>query len=117
MLDAQQISTISQTVAVAVARALSAMNNTPAPVMKPKAKKVVADGPKAQKINLVQKDKKILAGFAKLGIKDVVLMDRNNKQKPFNVKPFQAWKADGRIVRKGQHGVMGLFHVSQTDKV
>jgi hypothetical protein len=31
------------------------------------------------------------------------------------VKPFKAWLADGRVVRKGQKSVAGLFHISQTD--
>lgn len=69
------------------------------------------------KSSLAKKDAQILKGFARKGIKDVVLMDRSDRSKPFNVKPFKAWVADGRIVRKGQHGVKGLFHVSQTDKL
>lgn len=64
---------------------------------------------------LASKDQQILRGFARKGIKGVVLMDRSDKSKPFNVKPFQAWIAEGRVVKKGQHGVRGLFHVSQTE--
>jgi hypothetical protein len=44
-------------------------------------------------------------------------MDRSDKSKPFDVKPFKAWLADGRVVRKGQRGVRGLFHISQTDAI
>src|SRR6185369_9242340 len=65
--------------------------------------------------SLAKKDQQILRGFKRLGIKDVVLMDRSDKTRSFNVKPFKAWFAEGRVVRKGQHGVKGLFHVSQTD--
>ena len=43
------------------------------------------------------------------------LMDRSDKSKPFNIKPFKAWLAEGRIVRKGQRGFHGLFHIDQTD--
>jgi hypothetical protein len=32
-----------------------------------------------------------------------------------NVLPYKLWLEQGRIVRKGEHGVRGLFHVSQTD--
>ena len=67
--------------------------------------------------SLAKKDQQILRGFKRLGIKDVVLMDRSDKTRSFNVKPFKAWIADGRVVRKGQHGVKGLFHVSQTDQL
>lgn len=66
---------------------------------------------------LARKDKAILAGFKRKGIKDAVLMDRNDKSKAFNVRPFKGWLALGRVVRKGEHGVKGLFHVSQTEKV
>lgn len=74
---------------------------------------------------LADKDQRILKGFAKKGIANVVLMDRNDKSKDFNVRPFgkpakdgmpaTGWLAQGRIVKKGEHGVQGLFHVSQTE--
>jgi hypothetical protein len=32
-----------------------------------------------------------------------------------NVLPYKGWLEKGRIVSKGQHGVRGLFHVSQTE--
>lgn len=32
-----------------------------------------------------------------------------------NVLPYKAWLENGRVVRKGEHGVRGLFHISQTD--
>lgn len=67
--------------------------------------------------SLARKDQRILKGFTRKGIKDVVLMDRSDRSKTFNVKPFKAWIADGRIVRKGQHGVQGLFHISQTELI
>lgn len=66
---------------------------------------------------LSDKDKKLVAGFHRKGFKDVVLMDRNDPSKPFNVRPFQGWIKEGRIVRKGEHGVRGLFHISQTEPV
>ena len=64
-----------------------------------------------------RKDKSIVRGFAKKGIKDVVLMDRTDTTKPFNVRPFKGWVELGRIVKKGEHGVKGLFHESQTEEV
>jgi hypothetical protein len=74
--------------------------------------------PKASKADrLAQKDKSLLSTFARRGFKDVVLLDRNDPSNPFNVKPFQAWIKEGRLVRKGEHGVRGLFHISQTDPV
>lgn len=64
-----------------------------------------------------RKDKAILRGFAKKGIKNAVLMDRTDPTKAFDVRPFKGWVAVGRIVKKGEHGVRGLFHVSQTEEV
>jgi hypothetical protein len=64
---------------------------------------------------LAWKDKSLIAGFKRRGFQDVVLMDRNDPTKPFNVKPFKLWLASGRLVRKGEHGVRGLFHITQTD--
>ncbi len=72
---------------------------------------------KAKADILSAKDKSLLAGFHRKGYKDVVLMDRADPTKPFNVRPFNGWVAQGRIVRKGERGVRGLFHISQTDKV
>lgn len=60
----------------------------------------------------------------------VTLRDPNDPSKPFDVRPFgraagvdkdgnavpaSGWIGQGRVVRKGQKGVMGLFHISQTD--
>lgn len=64
---------------------------------------------------LATKDQKILRGFARKGIKNVVLMDRSDKAKPYNVKPFKVWFAEGLVVKRGEHGVQGLFHVSQVE--
>ena len=74
-----------------------------------------AKGEKAEPSDLAAKDAHIVNSFKRRGFKDVVLMDRADKSKPFNVKPFKAWLTDGRIVRKGSKGVCGLFHITQTD--
>jgi hypothetical protein len=66
---------------------------------------------------LASKDAALLRAFAKRGYKDVVLMNRLDKSAPYNVRPFKGWLEQGRLVRKGEHGVRGLFHVSQTDPV
>jgi hypothetical protein len=75
----------------------------------------IPKGEKADAASLVQRDQNILNGFHRKGFKDVVLKDRNDPSKPFNVKPFKLWLEDGRVVRKGQKGVKGLFHITQTD--
>ena len=58
-------------------------------------------------------------GFRRRGIPldQIVLMDRNDRSKPHTIKPFKQWMAEGRMVRKGQHGIRGLFHISQTDVI
>jgi len=68
---------------------------------------------------LAQKDRSLIAGFKRRGIKeaDIVLMDRNDPKKPFNVKPYKLWMQEGRMVQKGQHGIKGLFHISQTSEI
>lgn len=55
---------------------------------------------------------KIARGFKKMGVS--ITFDQVTGRFD-NVKPYKLWLADGRIVRKGQHGVSGMFHVSQTD--
>jgi hypothetical protein len=81
-----------------------------------------SSAPKAASIStqgnsLEARDRGIISGFKRRGITDVVLMDRSDKSKPFNVKPYRDWLTAGRQVRKGQKGIRGLFHVSQTDVV
>jgi hypothetical protein len=69
------------------------------------------------KFDPVSKDRQLLNTFARRGFKDVVLMDRSDKSKPFNIKPYKLWLAEGRIVRRGEKGVRGLFHITQTDPI
>lgn len=52
-------------------------------------------------------------GFAAKGIK--VTFDKESGRFD-NVKPFKLWLSEGLIVRKGQTGVKGFFHVSQCEK-
>ena len=74
-------------------------------------------GSKAPPSDLAAKDQRILNAFLKRGFKDTVLRDRANPDAPHNVKPFKLWLDAGRVVRKGQKGVKGLFHVDQTDPI
>jgi hypothetical protein len=64
----------------------------------------------------IAKDRSLISAFSRRGFK-VMLMDRNDPTKPYDVKPFKAWIKEGRIVRRGERGVRGLFHVSQTDPI
>ncbi len=81
------------------------------------AKGAMPDVTKPTGDKFARKDKAILRGFAKKGIKNAVLMDRTDPTKAFNVRPFKGWVALGRIVKKGEHGVRGLFHESQTEEL
>jgi hypothetical protein len=67
--------------------------------------------------SLKAKDRALVAGFKRKGIADVVLMDRTDPKKPYNIKPFKAWMQEGRMVKKGEHGIRGLFHISQTSEI
>src|SRR5262249_10674556 len=88
------------------------------------ALQVQGTAPKAASIStpadkLAQRDRSLIAGFRRKGIPldQIVLMDRANPAKPFNVKPFKAWLEQGRQVRRGEKSIKGLFHQSQTDLI
>lgn len=111
--------TQAQLVAQVTAAVVAAMGNMqPAkrkyPAVKPhvayKAKSTVDADPVADR--RLARLAKIARGFKKMGV--VLTFDKATGRFD-NVKPYKLWLADGRIVRKGQHGVSGMFHVSQTD--
>jgi hypothetical protein len=104
-LDQTQLSQIVQ----AVISALQVQGSTAA---KPASISAPVD-------TLAQKDRALVAGFKRKGIPvdQIVLMDRANPAKPFNVKPFKAWLEQGRQVRRGEKSIKGLFHQSQTDLI
>lgn len=74
----------------------------------------IPKGQKADAGSLAAKDQRIVNAFNKRGFK-VTLMDRDNPKAPFDVRPFKGWLDQGRVVGKGQKGVKGLFHITQTD--
>jgi hypothetical protein len=108
-LTADQISAM---IADGVAKALAA--NGSAPQSQPTH--FLPKGSKASPSDLASKDARIVAAFARRGFK-VTLMDRNDPAKPFDTRPYKKWLEVGRVVRKGQHGIRGLFHVTQTDMI
>lgn len=60
----------------------------------------------------IQRLAKVARGFERKGIK----LEFDQVTGRFvNVKPYKTWLLEGRVVSKGQHGVSGLFHVSQTE--
>ena len=73
-------------------------------------------GSRADAGDLASKDARIAATFARRGFQ-VTLKDRNHPNKPFDVKPFKAWVAEGRVPRKGSKSVRGLFHITQCDLI
>jgi hypothetical protein len=58
---------------------------------------------------LAQRHAAILKGFQRKGYKDAKLF--------VDIKPFKAWYAEGRIVKKGQKSIKGLFHRDQTEVI
>jgi len=68
-------------------------------------------------MDLASKDRSLVNTFTRRGFKDVVLMDRSDKSKPYNIRPYKAWIELGRVVRRGERGVRGLFHIDQTDVI
>ena len=69
------------------------------------------------KFDPVSKDRQLLNTFTRRGFTNVILMDRNDPTKDFNVRPWKGWVKLGRVVRKGERGVRGLFQVDQTDVI
>ena len=102
---------ISAMIADGVAKALVAQGAAPQAAASPH---FLPKGAKAAPSDLAAKDQRIVNAFAKKGFK-VTLMDRNDPKAPFDVRPFKGWLDNGRVVRKGQKGVKGLFHITQTD--
>jgi len=102
---------ISALIADGVAKALAAQGAAPQAAASPH---FLPKGSKAAPTDLASKDARIVAAFARWGFK-VTLMNRADPSQPYDVRPYRAWLDQGRIVRKGQHGVKGLFHVTQAD--
>lgn len=107
---------IADAVAKALAGTVAKGGNGAKPVKRTKADMLKA------------KDTKLKASFTRRGFKDVVLMDRNDPTKPFNVRPYgrpangdqpaSGWIGQGRQVKKGEtSGGTGLFHISQTEPI
>jgi hypothetical protein len=67
--------------------------------------------------SLEAKDRALISGFKRRGIPadQITLMNRADPKAEFNVKPFKLWLEFGRMVRKGERSIRGLFHISQTD--
>ena len=111
-ISAELVTAIAQAVAAALShqQQASPKANNAQPVNGAALKATQAE-------RLAAKDRSLLMGFARKGFKDVVLLDRNDPTKPFNVRPFKGWLDQGRLVRKGERGIRGLFHISQTEPV
>jgi hypothetical protein len=69
------------------------------------------------KFDAASKDRQLVNTFTRRGFKNVVLMDRSDKAKEYNVRPYKGWIELGRVVRHGERGVRGLFHIDQTDVI
>jgi hypothetical protein len=106
-LTADQISTM---IADGVAKALASQGASPQPA----SPHFLPKGSKAAPSDLADKDRQIVAAFKRRGF-SVTLMDRNDPKLPYDVRPYKGWLDVGRVVRKGQRGVRGLFHLTQTD--
>lgn len=106
-LTADQISTM---ITDGVAKALASQGASPQPA----SPHFLPKGSKAAPSDLADKDRQIVAAFKRRGF-SVTLMDRNDPKLPYDVRPYKGWLDVGRVVRKGQRGVRGLFHLTQTD--
>jgi len=108
---------IASSVATAIAQAFAAQPKAAIPAQAyqyTKTSPFLPKGAKADAATLAAKDEALRRRFLKRGF-SVTLKDRSDPNKPYDVRPFKGWLDQGRIVRKGQKGVKGLFHITQTD--
>jgi hypothetical protein len=106
-INKDDLAAITSTIAAALSAALGQQSQVASP--KP-TNGFLPKGSHSAPSDLAAKDARIVAAFARRGFK-VTLMDRND------TRPYKGWLEVGRVVRKGQHGVRGLFHVTQTDMI
>ena len=68
---------------------------------------------------LAAKDRSLVAGFKRKGIPvdQIKLMDRSNPKADYNIRPFKGWLEQGRMVKKGEKSIRGLFHITQTSEL
>jgi hypothetical protein len=109
---------VQDALAAALPQMLAAANQNAAPAKSNGNRVYSKDGRR----DLTSKDAGILAGLKRKGYKDIVMPVRKtdgsiDESKPYNVKPYGVWQSQGRQVRKDEHGVRGLFHISQTDPI
>jgi hypothetical protein len=112
-INKDDLAAITSTIAAALSAALGQQSQVASP--KP-TNGFLPKGSHSAPSDLAAKDARIVAAFARRGFK-VTLMDRNDPKLPFDTRPYKGWLEVGRVVRKGQHGVRGLFHVTQTDMI
>lgn len=96
--------------ATAIAAALATafqQQNRKAAAKQQKAKRDTSPEGKAQRV--AEYEASVIKGLNAKGIKSADIQLR------VNVLPYKGWLEKGRVVRKGEHGVKGLFHISQTD--
>ena len=69
--------------------------------------------------SLEAKDRSLIAGFKRKGIPvdQIKLMDRSNPKADYNIRPFKGWLEQGRMVKKGEKSIRGLFHITQTSEL
>jgi hypothetical protein len=68
---------------------------------------------------LAQKDRALIAGFKRKGIPvdQIKLMNRADPKAEYNIRPFKGWLEQGRMVKKGEKSIRGLFHITQTSEL
>ncbi len=111
MTQQDQLATVIATaVGAALAQALG-QRNRKAAAKQQKAKVVRDASPEAKAERTASYEASVVKGLNAKGIKSADIQLR------VNVLPYKGWLEKGRVVRKGQHGVKGLFHISQTDEL
>jgi len=69
--------------------------------------------------SLEAKDRALISGFKRKGIPvaDIKLMNRADPKADYNIRPFKGWLQQGRMVKKGEKSIRGLFHITQTSEL
>jgi hypothetical protein len=69
--------------------------------------------------SLEAKDRSLVTGFKRKGIPvdQIKLMNRADPKAEYNIRPFKGWLEQGRMVKKGEKSIRGLFHITQTSEL
>ena len=107
-------------IVAAVIAAITPARKTPAIKSKinrftPKLSPAVVDPRTERQLNRLAA---VAKAFNRKGIKNNDMKFKTDSNPTdYNIRTYKGWLTVGRIVKRGEHGVKGLFHISQTKEI